>query len=198
MAMVTEVTRRRFTADEYLAMGEAGILRAEDRVELIDGDIVAMSPVGRGHVAVVNRLTKSFIERIGDRAIVQPQGSLRLDSLTEPQPDVALLRPRDDFYATGARPTPEDILLLVEIAESSLRYDLTVKATLYARHGIREYWVVDLNSDTLIRHTHPASGAYSSVEPIPPGRPFAPLALPDAVMNLTDVLGSPRLRPASR
>jgi Uma2 family endonuclease len=190
MAMAAELTRRRFTADEYLAMGEAGILRAEDRVELIDGDIVAMSPIGRRHVAVVSRLTRTFIERLGDRAIVQPQGSLRLDWSTEPQPDLALLRPRDDFYATGARPTPDDILLLVEIADSSLRYDLTVKAALYARHGIREYWVIDLNSDTLIRHTDPAGDAYSSVQPIMTATPFAPFALPHAAMNLTDILGA--------
>ena len=153
--MAVEVSRRRFTADEYLAMGDAGILRDDDRVELIDGDIVAMTPIGRRHVAVVNRLTRLFVARLGDGAIVQPQGSLRLDFSTEPQPDLAVLRHRDDFYETGSRPAPDDILLLIEVADTSLRYDLTTKAALYARHGIGEYWVDRPEQ----RHRHPPSGA---------------------------------------
>ncbi len=192
MAMAVDITRRRFTADEYLAMGDAGILRAEDRVELIDGDIVAMTPIGRRHVAVVNRLTRLFVLRLGDHAIVQPQGSLRLNFSTEPQPDLAVLRHRDDFYERGARPTPDDILLLVEVADTSVRYDLTVKAALYARHGIREYWVVDLNNDTVTCHTHPAAGAYHRIAQLPAEAPFAADRLPGVSLTTTDVFGPPR------
>lgn len=190
--MAVEVSRRRFTADEYLAMGDAGILRAEDRVELIDGDIVAMTPIGRRHVALVNRLTRLFVGRLGEGAIVQPQGSLRLDFSTEPQPDLAVLRHRDDFYETGSRPAPDDILLLIEVADTSLRYDLTTKAALYARHGIGEYWVIDLNSDTVIRHQEPIDGTYLRIAPVAPDAPFAPVRLATLTLTRTDVFGAHR------
>jgi Uma2 family endonuclease len=189
MPMAVEVSRRRFTADEYLAMGDAGILRAEDRVELIDGDIVAMTPIGRRHVAVVNRLTRFFVMRLGVAAIVQPQGALRLDVSTEPQPDLAVLRHRDDFYETGSRPAPDDILLLIEVADTSLRYDLTTKAALYASYAIAEYWVIDLNSDTVIRHQEPVDGAYQRTTSVPHDTPFAPALLPGCLVTTRDILG---------
>lgn len=192
MAMAVDITRRRFTADEYLAMGDAGILRAEDRVELIDGDVVAMTPIGRRHVATVNRLTRLFVARLGDGAIVQPQGSLRLDFSTEPQPDLAILRHRDDFYETGARPVPDDILLLIEVADTSLRYDLTAKATLYARYGIGDYWVVDLNSDAVICHSHPVHSSYQRIVPAPRAVPFAATRLTNLTLTLTDIFGAHR------
>lgn len=192
MATAVAVTRRRFTADEYLAMGDAGILRAEDRVELIDGDIIAMTPIGRRHVAMVNRLTRLLVTRLGDAAIVQPQGSLRLDVASEPQPDLAILRHRDDFYETGERPTVDDILLLVEVADSSLRYDLGPKAGFYARHGIREYWVVDLNSDTVMRHAEPVDGTYRLVAPLSPDTAFTANRLPGMTLRLPDIFGPSR------
>ena len=192
MATAVAVTRRRFTADEYLAMGDAGILRAEDRVELIDGDIIAMTPLGRRHVAIVNRLTRLLVTRLGDAAIVQPQGSLRLDVASEPQPDLAILRHRDDFYETGERPTADDILLLVEVADSSLRYDLGPKAAFYARHGIREYWVVDLNSDTVMRHADLTDGVYRQVAPAPDDTAFAPDRVQGLALRLSDIFGPSR------
>jgi len=192
MSMAVEVSRRRFTADEYLAMGDAGILRAEDRVELIDGDIVALTPIGRRHVALVNRLNRLLVARLGEEVIVQPQGSLRLDFSTEPQPDLAVLRHRDDFYETGSRPAPDDILLLIEVADTSLRYDLTTKAALYARHGIGEYWVIDLNSDTVIRHLEPADGTYHHIAPVAPDASLAPSRLTSLTLTLTDVFGARR------
>ncbi len=190
--MAVDITRRRFTADEYLAMGDAGILRAEDRVELIDGDVVAMTPIGRRHVALVNRLNHLFVARLGDGAIVQPQGSLRLDFSTEPQPDLAVLRYRDDFYETGSRPAPDDILLLIEVADTSIRYDLTTKAALYARAGIGEYWVIDLTSDTVIRHLEPVGGTYQRIAPVPPTAPFTPVRLANLTLTLADVFGARR------
>lgn len=189
MAMAVELTRRRFTADEYLAMVEAGILREDDRVELIDGDIVAMTPIGWRHGVVVSRLNYHLVTRFDRRAVVQSQSSHRLDFMSEPQPDFVVLAWRDDFYAAGPRPGADAVLFVVEVADSSLRYDLTVKAGLYARHGIREYWVVDVTEDTVIRHTEPVGGEYRRVEHIPPESPFAPIALPDVTLTLADVFG---------
>lgn len=192
MAPAVAVTRRRFTADEYQAMGQAGILGEDDRVELVDGEILAMSPIGQRHVAMVNRLTRLLVTRLGDAAIVQPQGSLRLDFASEPQPDLAILRHRDDFYETGERPTSDDILLLIEVADSSLRYDLGPKAAFYARHGIREYWVVDLHSDTVMRHADPVDGVYRQAASAPADAAFEPTALPGLALRHADVFGPPR------
>src|SRR5262245_44026079 len=117
--MPIELRKRRFTADEYQRMGKAGILSEEDRDELMDGEIVALTPIGPLHNASVNRATRAIFAAVGDTAIVQVQGSVRLDLFHEPQPDIVLLRPREDFYASQL-PGPADILLVVEIAESSV------------------------------------------------------------------------------
>lgn len=189
MAVAVELTRRRFTADEFEAMARTGILNEGDRIELIDGDIVAMTPIGLRHAATVARLNRAFANRASDDVIVQPHGSLRLDMSTEPQPDLVLLRYRDDFYASDPRPTPDDVLLVVEVADSSLRYDTKVKAALYARAGYREYWVVDLNAGAVIRHINPVGGRYLDVDVIMADEPFAPLAVLDCLLTLADVLG---------
>ena len=140
--MAVDVGRRRFSADEYQRMGDAGIFSDTDRVELIDGEILTMSPIGPRHGAVVDRVNRIMVLAAGTRAIVRVQGSIRLNGFTEPEPDLVLLRPRDDFYR-GGHPQPPDILLVLEIADVSLRYDREVKAALYARAGIVEYWLVE-------------------------------------------------------
>ena len=186
--MAVEVTRRRFTADEYQEMGRAGILREGDRVELIDGEVLAMSPIGAPHVGTLNRITKLFSQRAGDTATVQVGGAIRLDPYSEPQPDLVLLKARADFYVS-ALPGPADVLLAIEVAQSSLAYDRNVKAALYARRGIPEYWVVDLNGGEVIRHTDPVDGTYRRVAVVPPGEPFAPELLPGCVVTTRDILG---------
>ena len=186
--MAVEVTRRRFTADEYQAMGRAGILRKDDRVELIDGEVLAMSPIGPPHIGAVNRLTRLFSRRAGDEAVVQVQGAVRLDMHSEPQPDLVLLRPRADFYGTTLA-GPADILLAVEVAQSSLAYDRGVKADLYARRGIAEYWLVDLNDSVVTRYTDPANGRYRRVAAVPPDEPFAPALLAGCTVTTRDILG---------
>lgn len=188
MAMAAEVTRRRFTADEYQAMGRAGILREDDRVELIDGEVLAMSPIGPPHIGAVNRLTRLFSRCAGDEAVVQVQGTVRLDMHSEPQPDLVLLRPRADFYST-ALAGPADVLLAIEVAQSSLGYDRGIKADLYARRGIVEYWIVDLNGGVLTRYSEPAYGRYRTVEAVPSDIPFAPRLLPSCVVTTHDVFG---------
>ena len=125
-------------------MGQAGILGEDDRLELLEGEIVEMAPIGSRHQSVVDRLTRLFSNRVGDAAVVRVQGPVRLGDDSEPQPDLLLLRRRADFYAT-AHPGPEDVLLLVEVPDTSTEYDREVKLPLYARHGIAEVWLVGLD-----------------------------------------------------
>lgn len=188
MAMAVEVTRRRFTVDEYEAMGAAGILREDDRVELIDGEILTMSPPGPPHYGTVNRLTHLFVRLVGEAAIVHVQSPVRVDRYSEPRPDLTLLRPRADYYA-AARVTPTDVLLTLEVADSSLTFDRTVKAALYARRDIAEYWIVDVNSRAVIRHADPRDGRYTTVDVVPPDTRFAPRLLPACTLTTADLLG---------
>ena len=135
--MALHVTRRRFTAEEYHQMAEAGILLEDDRVELIEGEIIELSPIGRHHASTLIRLNELFVRRFGDVALVSAQNPIRLSDDTEPQPDLALLRRRSDFYDAGL-PRPEDILLGVEVADTSVAYDRRLKIPLYGRSGIAE------------------------------------------------------------
>lgn len=153
----------RFTADEYTRMAEEGIIPPHARVELIDGEIIEMSPIGSRHNAFVDRLTRLLVTRLGDGAIVRVQGSIRLDERVVPQPDFTVLRPRDDFYEDGL-PGPGDVLLVVEVADSSLSYDRSEKSRLYGRYGIPEYWLLDLVQNSILVHTEPGPMAYQHVE----------------------------------
>ena len=179
--MATMVTKKRFTADEYHHMAQVGILAPRDRVELIDGEIVVMTPIGSRHSACVSSATRALINAVGDLAIIQPQGSVRLDLFYEPEPDLALLRPQADFYATQHR-TPGDVLLVIEIADSSVAYDRDIKAPLYAMSGIAEYWIADLNANVVWRYSAPERGAYRRVEEHHRGESIAPLQLPTCVV----------------
>lgn len=134
---------RAFTASEYQRMAEVGILGEDDPFELIEGEIVRMSPVGTRHSACVDRLNRLLVRAAGERAIVRIQGDDQLVARSRPQPDVALLKPHPDFYA-GRHPGPEDILLLIEVADSAPVYDREVKLPLYVRAGLAEIWLVDL------------------------------------------------------
>ena len=138
----TAPCRHRLTVSDFHRMGEAGIFAAGDRVELIDGEVIDMSPIGALHAAIVARLTAFLCRSVGSGVIVWCQNPIRLDEASEPEPDIALLRPRADGYMS-AHPGPEDVLVVIEVADTSLAYDLGVKVPLYARHGIPEAWVID-------------------------------------------------------
>ncbi len=182
-----EVTRRRFTVEEYHVLVPAGILREDDRVELIDGEIVEMSPMGSRHAACVARPTAWAIG-LQDRAVVWVQNPLRLGDQGEPRPDLALLRPRADFYA-AAHPTPEDVLLVVEVAETSSDYDGEVKIPLYARWKIREAWLVDLERSCVEVCREPLPDGYPDLRVVTGSERLAPLAFPDLDLCAKDVLG---------
>jgi Uma2 family endonuclease len=179
--MAVTVVRKRFTAEEYQRMAQVGILSEHDRVELVDGEIVVMSPVGSRHGACVGSANRALVRAAGDDAIVLPQSSVLLDRYYQPQPDLALLRPRDDFYASR-HAGPADILLVVEIADSSLDYDRNVKAGVYAVAGIPEYWIAELNGNVLWRHSSPEHGVYQHIAAHHRGQSIAPLQLPACVV----------------
>lgn len=184
--MSVEIATRRFTADEYQHMGRVGILSRHDRVELIDGEVVAMTPIGPRHCACVDSLTRAMVTVVGDQAIVRVQGSVRLDFYTEPEPDLVLLRPQADFYASR-HPGPADILLIVEVADSSLGYDRDVKSRVYAESGVQEYWLADLKDNSVSRYSELRGGTYQSVRQYHRGQTLAPSLLPECQIAV-DVL----------
>jgi Uma2 family endonuclease len=135
-------TRHRLTVADYERMAEAGILGRGERVELIDGEIIDMSPIGAVHAAVVNVLVRHVARHLGGATFASSQNPLRLDDENEPEPDLSILRPRADCYS-ASHPTPADALLVIEVADTSLAYDLDIKVPLYARHGVPEIWVIE-------------------------------------------------------
>ena len=186
--MTGPVSRRRFTADDYHRMAACGILAEDDRVELLDGDIVEMTPIGPRHLARVDRLNDLLAHRFHGRAIVRVQGSIRLDPRSEPQPDLTLLKHRPDFYdriATG----PGDVLLMIEVGDTSADFDREVKLPLYARDGIPEVWLVNLSGGRLEVYATPEGAIYRDACFLERGESIAPTAFPDLVLQLDDILG---------
>lgn len=182
--VLTAPVRHRLDVDRYDRMAEAGIFDRDERIELIDGALIDMAPIGQGHEGAVNALTEALFLAFAGRAIVSPQNSLRLDRLNVPQPDFAVLRRRADFYATGDRPGPADVLLLVEVADSSLRYDRTVKLPLYARAGVPEYWIVDLPGRVVEAYRSPAGDRFTEQATHRAGDRIALAAMPAIVVGL--------------
>jgi Uma2 family endonuclease len=181
-----QVTRWRFTVHDYHRMGEAGILHEDDRVELIEGELVEMAAIGTRHFSCVNRLNRLLVMNVGDEAVVSVQNPVRLNEYTEPQPDLTVIRPRD--YRVSL-PEPEDVLLLIEVSDTTLAYDRGLKLQLYARAGIREAWIVDLPGDTIERHTEPSGDGYQRVEQTRRGQTLESTALPGLVPSVDEVLG---------
>lgn len=187
--MAVEVLRRSFTTEEYHRMGEAGILREDDRVELIEGEIVQMTPIGSRHAACVMRLNQLFSRHSGQGVLVNVQNPIQLGKYSEPQPDVTLLRFRPDFYAES-HPRPTEVLLAVEVAETSAAYDREVKVLLYAKAAIPEVWLVDLTEGWVEVYRQPSSQGYQDVRTFRRGEQVVSVALPDLPLAVNDVLGS--------
>jgi Uma2 family endonuclease len=186
--VVITVTRHRFSADEYHRMAETGILGPEQRVELIEGEIVDMAPIGPRHMASLDRLNRFFVSGLGERAIVRVGGSIRLPLDSEPEPDLVVLRPRDDFYVRTFA-GPEDVLLVIEVADTSERYDRQVKVPLYARAGISEVWLVDLVAATITIYREPKATGYAQAIVATGDAELRPLAFPDLALSTARILG---------
>jgi Uma2 family endonuclease len=181
--------RHRVAVDEFERMVEAGVFAPDERLELVDGEFVEMSPIGNPHVVCVDRLTRSFARLSADgRAQLRVQGPFVANDASRPEPDLLLLRPREDFYA-DAGPGPGDLLLAVEVADASLRYDRGVKRPLCGRSGVAEMWIVDVRGRAVEVATHPSSEGYGRVITARPGDVIAPSAFPDVTVDVTSLFG---------
>jgi Uma2 family endonuclease len=185
MAVEVEVPRRLFTVEEYHRMAEAGVLGADERVELIEGEIIQMAPIGPRHAGCVINATRLFITRLGDRAVVSPQNPVVIRPRSEPQPDLLLLRSRIVSYSREL-PAAQDVLLAVEVADTTVRFDRLVKARLYARAGIQEFWLCLAMDGAIEVCRAPAADGYTSVTLYGPGQMVSPLAFPDVSFGVTD------------
>ena len=183
------LTRRKLDVHDYHRMAAVGILGEDDRVELIEGELIAMVPIGWDHADTVNGLTKALVLACGDRAVVSVQNPVRLDRFNEPQPDFAVLRPRIGDRRAAGTPGPAEVLLLVEVANRSLRFDRQMKLPLYARFGIPEVWIVDLTGRVLERHRNPAAGAYADLTRHGPGEALSLAADPAITVRLDLAFG---------
>jgi Uma2 family endonuclease len=184
-----QVKNFRFNISQYHQMSEAGILSENDQVELINGEIIEMSPIGRRHTACVNRLNSVFSQLLGKKVIVAVQNPIILNNLSEPEPDIALLQPRADFYESG-HPQPQDIFLLIEVADSSLEYDRDVKIPLYASSGITEVWLVDIYEQVIIVYRYPSENGYSDIQKLSRGEKMSIQAFSEINLVVDDILGS--------
>ncbi|MBI2761982.1 MAG: Uma2 family endonuclease [Chloroflexi bacterium] len=186
--MVAERSPRRFDVDEYHWMARVGILHPDERVELLDGEIVTTCPIGAAHNAAVDVLSQRFVIGLAGRSQVRTQGSIRLSRYSEPEPDLVLLKPRPDCYRHDMA-RAEDVLLIVEVADSSLVSDRDVKLPLYARAVIPEVWLLDIPAQRLLVHTDPERDGYKHTRIVGPGDQVAPAAFPDLVLTHTDIFG---------
>ena len=174
------------SVDDFHKLGEIGVLRDDDRVELIEGVLIDMAPIGSRHASLVNRFTNRLAVALSGHAIVSTQNPVILGAASEVQPDIALLRHRDDFYA-DAHPTPSDVLLVIEVADTSLPFDRNVKVPLYARHGIPEVWLVSPRERRIEVFRHPTGTGYGETRQPAEGEALAPLLLPDVSVSGTDL-----------
>lgn len=177
--------RHLITVEAYHKMGEAGIFSPEERVELIEGEVIDMAPIGSEHAGTVKKLNELFAYALHGKAIVAVQGPVALGHLSEPEPDLAVLQMREDYYRLQ-HPGPEDILLLIEVADTTARYDREVKVPLYARHGIPEVWLIDLKEGRLEVYSGSERGEYRHVDYYRSGQ-VSPKAFPEGVVELREL-----------
>ena len=178
---------RKFTAQEYHLMAEVGILTPEDKVELIQGEIITMSPVGLKHAATIKRFNSLLTYQLQNQAIIGVQDPIQLDNLSEPQPDISLLKMRSDFYESSI-PTAQDILALIEVSDSTIKYDLEVKLPLYGSNNIPEIWLVNLNDQSLTIYRNPEKGYYQNQQILGSHQTASFLAFPQLIVKLRDFL----------
>jgi Uma2 family endonuclease len=186
--MTIQILRKRFTVDQYQQMIESGILTDRNHVELLQGEIIEMSPVERQHAACVDRLNELFVLALSSKAIVRVQSPIRLSNHSEPQPDLAILQRRSDFYA-DAHPQSNDVLALIEVSDTSVDFDRTVKVPLYAQNNIREVWIVDLNAEVVQVHREPSAAGYLQVQACFRGQTLAFQALISVQFSVDQLLG---------
>ncbi len=187
--MSVQSLKHLFTVDDYNRMGESKIFSEDDRVELIEGEIIQMVPIGDRHVTCVNRLLDCFVSlQVVKKTIISIQNPIQLGEYSEPQPDITLLKPSVDFY-TGCLSQSNDVFLVVEVSDSSIEFDRNVKIPLYAKHEIPEMWLVDLEKQTLETYRQPVSGRYTQTQTLDSNQSIAPQAFPELILPVSDILG---------
>jgi Uma2 family endonuclease len=187
--MAVQKSLWQFTVADYAHMRQAGILAEDDRVELIDGEVRAMTPIGPLHVSIVNRLTALLNRRVGEAAIVSVQNPIQLTDYSEPQPDLAVLRPRADYYA-HAHPTPADVLLVIEVADTSAAYDRGEKIPRYAAAGIPEVWLVDSEAELVECYSQPVQGRYRLMRTVGRGEEVVAQTLDTLHLDVASIFGA--------
>ncbi|MCA1567831.1 MAG: Uma2 family endonuclease [Acidobacteria bacterium] len=183
-----EISKYYFSVAEFERMGEAGVFTKDARLELIEGEIIEMLPIGSRHAACVKFLSRFLNRAIGDIALVSTQDPIRLNDFSEPEPDLALLRLRDDFYR-DAHPTPADVLLIIEVADTTLAYDRQVKVPLYAKAGIEEAWIINLSEEQIEIYSGLADGTYQTIVNFRRGDEARAHTIAGLAVNVADVLG---------
>lgn len=186
--MSVQILRKKFTVGQYHQMIESGILTERDRVELLQGEIIEMSPIGMQHAACVDRLNELLVRELGSRAIVGVQNPIQLSTRSEPQPDFAILQRRPDFYASG-HPQPRDVFALIEVSDTTIEFDRTVKVPIYAKDNIAEVWIVDLNAESVQIHRDPSDTGYRQLQTFRRGQMIAFQAFTDIQFTVDQLLG---------
>jgi Uma2 family endonuclease len=186
--MAVQLARKLFTIDDYHRMAEVGILSEDDRVELIDGEIVLMSPIGKHHAGTVNRLAALLHQALGGQVVIAVQNPVMLSDDTELEPDIAVLRFRDDYYAQEL-PTPPDAHLIIEVSDTTLVHDRSTKVPLYARNRVSDVWIVNLQGETVEVSSQPEDGTYQLSRQVRRGAPVSIPGFPDISLSVNDILG---------
>ena len=191
LSVAAEGAARPFSSDEFERLIAIGLFADDDRCELLDGDIISMAALGSRHIACVNRLVSELVRAAGALSIVSPQNAIRLDDRTEPIPDLVLLRKRDDYYERELA-QPHDVLLLIEVSDTTLNYDRTYKLPAYARNGIQEVWLVNLPDEMIEIYTEPLEKFYRATTRLRRGDSLTPMQLPAVTLQVNDILGKVR------
>ena len=178
------IKRRQITVDEYYRMAEVGLIAPDERVELIEGEIIDMAPIGSDHVSFVMRLTSLLVKAVQDKAFVSVQSPIRLSNRSEPEPDFSVLKPRADVYRKQL-PTAADTLLVAEVCNTSERYDREIKLPLYAAHGIPEVWIISIEQQSLTIYRSPDNSRYQQETTTQSPGKVSLFALPDITVDLS-------------
>jgi len=186
--MTVQLITRKFNTSQYHQMNQSNILTEDDRVELINGEIIEMSPIGTKHTSCINRCNSILPNLLGQKVIISIQNPITLNNLSEPQPDIALLKPRADFYE-NSHPQPQDIFLLIEVVDSSIDYDRDIKIPLYANSNIYEVWLIDINAQLITVYRYPQNDNYQEITTYHRGEKISILSFPDISLQVNAILG---------
>ena len=185
---LSPVAPKRFRVDDFRKMTEAGILPEESGWEIIDGYLIDKMTIGSKHAGTVKRLNRKLTNLPGDLVIVSVQDPIQIDEYNAPEPDIALLKPREDFYA-ASHPTPEDVLLLIEVSDSTIEYDREIKKNIYAQAGIAEFWLVNLQENTVEIYSQPKNGNFRLVRILEAGETLQSAAIESLILQVDEILG---------